>query len=505
MSKRSKSKKHSSKHNKHQEPIEELEPEFEDAFEEIPDAEDNSDENLKDLMEKYGDVEPEEDAPKKVEPVHLTKSQRSKEPKHKKSKRPDKVGVGEPDKRKERKEKSIREPDKSQIKDRPIEKRKETLKDEANRKPKTEKQKGKIKGKPKGKEKPKTARKLKLPDKARKLPIEEADSDLEIDWSFEAPVIEDQEIADFERSRLNEQLKYIEREKINLYNELVFMKTDLEQKTQLVDELKKDYEKLRNDFDNYKKRVRGEIKDKMKFASESLILEVLDVLDNFDRTYQLDLQTVDKEDLIKGIKIIYNQLLDVLKKDGLSVIEANGKPFDPYVYEAVSTTHTDDHPHNTVLEEFQKGYKYKNKVVRATKVRVSQSDIVPEIPIVREAEKPKKTKNGKEQEEPKKNQKTKKLGKMKKDGLASEVEGLKEKEPGKLAKKKKKPEGTSQVELKTLHKHKKRFPDSVHRKMEHHPNSDSKMKMMGKQFKKKYSDENLKRLKARKKKEHALK
>jgi len=199
--------------------------------------------------------------------------------------------------------------------------------------------------------------------------------------------------------------------------------------------------------------------------------------------------------------MINNQLLEVLKKDGLNVIEAKGKPFDPYVYDAVSTTHTDEHPHNTVLEEFQKGYEYKKKVIRPTKVRVSQSDVVPEIPIVRKAEKPIKTKNGKskEPEEPKKTKKTKKLDEKQKDGSAPKSGVSKEKELDTLVKKKK-PEGAGKEDIKKIDKHKKRLPDSEHQKLRHRPDSEPKKVMIGKPLKKRYSQEELKRMKAMKKK-----
>jgi len=281
-------------------------------------------------------------------------------------------------KSKKKKERVIDEEDKVKTE----KKRKKKIDKEVGAKPKT---KPKRKPKPsKAKKVPTTARKIALTGKARKLPIEEAD-DIEIDWSDETPG-KDQALEDFERARMEEQMKYLEREKINLFNELSFMKHDLGQKTELVEGLTEDYEKLRNDFDNYKKRIRGDIKNKMKFASEKLISELLEVLDNFERTYVLDLSTVDKKDIIKGVKIINNQLLDTLKKDGLTPIKAKGEPFDPYIHEAISTYKTDEHPNNTVLEELQKGYKYKGKVVRPSKVRVSQSEIRPSVPTKREEE-----------------------------------------------------------------------------------------------------------------------
>ena len=414
----------------------------------------NNDDELMDLMEEYGDLEAEmgieeekaheelelieEEAPDKSEKAKPTK------PKKKKGReKPTKVEKG----KKETKQK----------------KGKKKTGKKAPVKPK----KGKRKS-IKAQKLPTTARKMALTGKARKLPIEEVSDDVEIDWSVdEEPSDEDRALSDFERARMEEQMKYHEREKINLMNELVFMKTDLEQKTQLVDELKNDYDKLRSDFDGYKKRVRGEIKDKLKFASEALILELLEVLDNFDRTNELDLNTIGKKDLLKGVQLIHNMLLDVLRKDGLVAIKAKGEPFDPYVHDAISTKETDDYPHNTVLEELQKGYEYKHKVLRPTKVLVSQSDVVPPIPVKRKEKK-------KEPEKKKKKEKVKekeKIKEKKKKGLPKEKlkkELVKGKKKSKKEIKKEDKDHKKKLERKLEKKHKKTHKKKGHGKAQEH-------------------------------------
>jgi len=341
---------------------------------------DSQEDNLMDLMEIYDSDESELEPPTELEPEKVKRHPDKPKSKKKKDIEPGKPKKVEPEKKEKKKERVHIESEK-------------TLK---------------TKHKPKGKRKPEKpkkrstrARKVALSGKARKLPIDEADESVDIDWSFEGDTGDDQVLTDFERERIEREMKYYEREKINLMNEVVFLRTDLEQKTTLVDDLKKENEILRKDFDNYKKRIRGEIKDNLKFASEKLILELLEVMDNFDRTYDLDIKTADKEDVVKGFQIIHNQLLEVLKKEGVVPIKAKGEPFDPYIHEALSTVKTDEHPHNTVFEELQKGYEYKQKVLRPSKVRVTQSDIVPPIPVkprVKKKEKPKaemKKKTGK--------------------------------------------------------------------------------------------------------------
>lgn len=303
-------------------------------------------------------------------------------------------------------------------------------KEPSKRKPKEKP--AKDKAKPTKPKKSLTARKLPLTGKARKLPIEEVDDSVDIDWSFEGGAEEDKVLQDFEMTQLMEKMQYIEREKMNLANELYHMKPDLDQKTKLITELKDDYERLRKDFDKYRKRVRDEVKEKQNRATEKLISELLEILDNFERTNKLDINTAGKEDILKGVQIIHNQMVDVLQKEGLKTISATGEPFDPYIHEAVTTTHTDDHPNNTVLEELQKGYMFKNKVLRASKVRVSQSDIRPAIPIKRkeEVEKEKKAKK-KEPEKKEKEKKTKpsgEKGKLKKSEKLRKAKGIKREE-----------------------------------------------------------------------------
>lgn len=282
------------------------------------------------------------------------------------------------------------------------------------------------KAKPKKAKKPKkptSAHKVPLSGTARKLPIEEAEEDVDIDWTFEGPTEEEKAVLDFERQQLEEHIQHIEREKMNLANELFSIKPDLDKKTKMITDLKDDYDRLRENFDNYKKRMRTEAKEKQKFATEKIIEELLEVLDNFDRTNKLDIGKADKEDILKGIQLIQNQMLDLLKREGLKPIHAVGEPFDPYVHEAITTMETDDHPNNTVLEELQKGYMFKSKVLRASKVRVSQSDVIPEVPVKRK--KKEKEKKDKEKIKGKKKEIIKKKGLKEKKEMKIKGEKIK--------------------------------------------------------------------------------
>jgi molecular chaperone GrpE len=93
-------------------------------------------------------------------------------------------------------------------------------------------------------------------------------------------------------------------------------------------------------------------------------------MDNFDRALEAGKQTRGKNALLKGIAMIHKQLLDILKFECVEPIEVVGKKFDPELHEIVFKEYTDDQPEDTIIEEFQKGYLYKSRLIRPAKVRV---------------------------------------------------------------------------------------------------------------------------------------
>ncbi len=124
------------------------------------------------------------------------------------------------------------------------------------------------------------------------------------------------------------------------------------------------------EFDNFKKRTAREKEDFYKFAVCDTIEKLLPVLDNLDRAIVSGEQNEDKEALLEGIKMVRKQFSDSLTGIGVEEIEAVGKEFDPEVHNAIMTEESDQDA-NTILEEFAKGYKYKDKVIRHSMVKVS--------------------------------------------------------------------------------------------------------------------------------------
>jgi len=126
------------------------------------------------------------------------------------------------------------------------------------------------------------------------------------------------------------------------------------------------------EFENYKKRVERERSEHIQSATAELIRELLGVLDSFDLAIRnAASQGSAGEDMLRGLDLVYKQLLDTLGRFGLKVIEAKGQPFDPNFHQAISTVPSDDVPENTVVEEFRRGYTLNGKLLRAAMVAVS--------------------------------------------------------------------------------------------------------------------------------------
>lgn len=110
----------------------------------------------------------------------------------------------------------------------------------------------------------------------------------------------------------------------------------------------------------------------LKYSNESLITELLPVIDNFERALNVDVKTVDVESYQKGMTMIYNSLKNILEKFEVKEIEAIDKEFDPSYHQAVMQEEKEGTKENIVIEVLQKGYTYKDKVIRPAMVKVSK-------------------------------------------------------------------------------------------------------------------------------------
>jgi molecular chaperone GrpE len=128
--------------------------------------------------------------------------------------------------------------------------------------------------------------------------------------------------------------------------------------------------RLQADFDNYRKRVERERHQDRHRGAEALVERLLPVLDAFDRAIAAHKGDANDE-FRKGFELIRKQLADLLAKQGLERIEAEGKEFDPHFHHAIERVETRDKPDGAVMEELQAGYSYHGKVLRPAMVRVA--------------------------------------------------------------------------------------------------------------------------------------
>jgi molecular chaperone GrpE len=147
----------------------------------------------------------------------------------------------------------------------------------------------------------------------------------------------------------------------------------------LLDEAKKGKEShdklLRNqaDLENIRKRLEREKQDFLKFANEGLVLDLLNVLDDLERTVTLAESTKqDFDAFLKGVEMILAHLYEMLKVHGVKPVEAEGKIFDPNFHEALMQVEDKDLPDHTIVEVLQKGYLIHERVLRTAKVKVSK-------------------------------------------------------------------------------------------------------------------------------------
>lgn len=127
------------------------------------------------------------------------------------------------------------------------------------------------------------------------------------------------------------------------------------------------------ELQNYKKRKDEELSRMLKYSDEEMILDLLPVIDNFERAIKLDDEILDDElsMFLEGFKMIYTNIVQIFNKYEVKEIETLNKPFDPTYHQAVLTDDIEGYDDNIVIEVLQKGYIYKDKVIRPTMVKVN--------------------------------------------------------------------------------------------------------------------------------------
>ena len=168
-----------------------------------------------------------------------------------------------------------------------------------------------------------------------------------------------------------------------LGDEIVNQNDEAEPSTEerLTAELQKQQEETRKNYDQYlralaeveniRKRSVREREEYLKYANVSMIKKLLPIIDDLHRALEVALTSRDFEAMSKGVEMTARSLDELLKGEGVQVIESIGKPFDPQFHQALTVEPSDEHPENTVIAQLQKGYIMHDRVIRPSLVKVS--------------------------------------------------------------------------------------------------------------------------------------
>ena len=148
---------------------------------------------------------------------------------------------------------------------------------------------------------------------------------------------------------------------------------EIEKYKKELEQYKKDFLYLKAEFDNYKKRTLSERSELLRYAPEALAIEILEVVDIFERALSFKIDPQNVQSFADGIKMVYSSFLSALKKQGIEEIPILGKPFDPHLCSALSKESTDSVPSEHISQVIKKCYRLHDKIIRFGQVIVAQN------------------------------------------------------------------------------------------------------------------------------------
>ncbi|MDX2493989.1 MAG: nucleotide exchange factor GrpE [Desulfuromusa sp.] len=154
--------------------------------------------------------------------------------------------------------------------------------------------------------------------------------------------------------------------------------------TQALDETKvhqEQYLRTLADMENLRKRTQRDKEELAKFANESLLRDILPVIDNLERAVEHAEQTESEDGLFEGVQMTLTQFSQLLDKFGVEPVDAIGQPFDPAYHQAMGMMESEEHPVNTVVQQMQKGYQLNKRLLRPAFVMLAKA---PEIVVIEE-------------------------------------------------------------------------------------------------------------------------
>ena len=177
--------------------------------------------------------------------------------------------------------------------------------------------------------------------------------------NLEEEFVEDKEVVNQDETQSNDEMTN------EAPSELELLQKQLDEETNR-------HLRLRADYENFKRRAQLDRESAEKYKSQGILSNLLPVLDNFERAMQVETVSEESQSLRKGLEMVYKTLVEATEREGLQVIDAEGVSFDPNLHQAVMTETDDSKESGVVLQELQKGYKYKDRVLRPSMVKVNE-------------------------------------------------------------------------------------------------------------------------------------
>ncbi|MGL4687832.1 MAG: nucleotide exchange factor GrpE [Fusobacteriaceae bacterium] len=153
-------------------------------------------------------------------------------------------------------------------------------------------------------------------------------------------------------------------------SEVEQLNIDNEKLSAEIENLKNDYLRKNAEFQNFRKRQEKELEELRKFASEKVMIKLLDNVDNLERAITASLETKDFDSLIKGVEMTLSQMKGIMQSEGVEVIESEDSIYDPHIHHAVMVEESEEHENDQIIQVFQKAYKMKDKIIRPAMVKV---------------------------------------------------------------------------------------------------------------------------------------
>lgn len=215
--------------------------------------------------------------------------------------------------------------------------------------------------------------KVNLPNESNDAPTQDEKSNREKNESINNDDLKMNQISAEEEKELNRMQDQEKDEESGEEekNEMEKLQNIIAQLQEEINQWKDKFLRKMAEFDNYKKRIEQDQIQLVKYANEKLIKDLLDVVDDFERTLIFSKEELKNNSIHQGVEMIYNKLMKILSDYGLKKIEALNQPFDFNYHEALLQVPKDGVEPMTVVEEVQKGYMLYDKVIRHTKVIVS--------------------------------------------------------------------------------------------------------------------------------------